>query len=638
MSIKPEAYVHLSEDQTALTFFYDAFRTYRHGTTWRIEENKTNGNSFPPAWTGDEKSPNTTVLTVVFDAWFRDFSPTTTAKWFYYLKSLKHIEGFEHLNTSQVTDMSGMFSGCESLTSLDLTSFDTSKVTDMRWMFFDCESLTALDLSSFNTSEVTGMSGMFYDCESLTALDLSSFNTSEVTDMSYMFFGCSSLTALNLSSFDTSKVAEMNELLSSCRQLKSISFGKIQLQEGAELQEVFSNCPSLTQITCHPDSQFNDLKQLFEHCALLKNVVDYHQLYSLLQQNKADDIKIPFQTPISSMLEAYVVQSADQTTLTFYYDKKRFSHSTHSWSIYECSSNSPTWQYTGVTTLKAIFTASFKDFHPTSTAYWFADFESLKHIEGLEYLDTSEVTDMSGMFGGCSSLRALDLSRFDTSQVARMIAMFYGCSSLTSLNLSRFDTSEVKDMGHMFDNCPSLTALDLSSFDTSQVKGMREMFFGCSSLTSLDLSRFDTSEVTDMSFMFCGCSSLTALDLSSFDISEVTNMYGMFLECWSLTTLDLSSFGTSQVADMREMFFGCLSLTTLDLSRFDTSKVTNMREMFCDCSSLTTIYSNSSWSCRYSNDMFSGCNSLRGAANFNEKYTDARMANSETGYFTKKVL
>ena len=151
------------------------------------------------------------------------------------------------------------------------------------------------------------MGSMFSGCSSLTALDLSRFNTSEVTNMWSMFHGCSSLTSLDLSSFDTSQVMYMSSMFSSCRQLKSISFGKIQLQN-AELKEVFSNCPSLTQITCHPDSQFNDLEQLFEHCALLKNVVDYHQLYSLLQHNKADNIKIPFQTPISSMLEPYVVQ------------------------------------------------------------------------------------------------------------------------------------------------------------------------------------------------------------------------------------------------------------------------------------------------------------------------------------------
>ena len=89
---------------------------------------------------------------------------------------------------------------------------------------------------------------------------------------------------------------------------------------------------------------------------------------------------------------------------------------------------------------------------------------------------------------------------------------------------------------------------------------------------------------------------------------------------------------------MYAMFRDCKSLTTLDLSRFDTSEVTDMSDMFRGCESLTTIYSNSSWSCRCSNHMFSGCNSLRGTATNVGKSFNVSMANPETGYFTKKVL
>ena len=196
MSIKPEAYVHLSEDQTTLTFFYDAFRADRDGTTWGIGEKKKESEQFPPAWTGDWDSPNTTVLTAVFDASFRDFRPNNTARWFYYLKSLKSIEGFEHLNTSRVTNMEEMFSDCSSLTALDLSSFDTSEVTDMSCMFAGCSGLRSLDVSSFDTSQVKDMHAMFKNCKSLTTLDLSNFQTSEVKNMGEMFSGCSTLTTI----------------------------------------------------------------------------------------------------------------------------------------------------------------------------------------------------------------------------------------------------------------------------------------------------------------------------------------------------------------------------------------------------------------------------------------------------------
>ncbi|MBF1379891.1 MAG: BspA family leucine-rich repeat surface protein, partial [Porphyromonas sp.] len=185
MSTTPEAYVHLSEDQTTLTFYYDSLRADRDGKTWGIRDPKEDYEDYrvwrlgwSPAWTSGGES-HTTVLTAVFDASFQDFRPTSMKHWFQSFRSLKIIEGLEHLNTSQVTSMGGMFSGCLSLTSLDFSRFDTSEVTDMREMFFGCSSLTSLDLSRFNTSQVTDMSSMFSGCASFTALDLSRFDTSK---------------------------------------------------------------------------------------------------------------------------------------------------------------------------------------------------------------------------------------------------------------------------------------------------------------------------------------------------------------------------------------------------------------------------------------------------------------------------
>ena len=48
------------------------------------------------------------------------------------------------------------------------------------------------------------------------------------------------------------------------------------------------------------------------------------------------------------------------------------------------------------------------------------------------------------------TLTSLDLSNFNTNNVTNMRGMFYGCSSLNSLNLSNFNTINVKDMEGMF--------------------------------------------------------------------------------------------------------------------------------------------------------------------------------------------
>ena len=187
---------------------------------------------------------------------------------------------------------------------------------------------------------------------------------------------------------------------------------------------------------------------------------------------------------------------------------------------------------------------------------------------------------LSGGGGGgfYSVIEKLDLSSFDTSNVTNMSSMFYGCSSLTSLDLSSFNTSSVTNMDSMFSGCSSLTSLDLSSFNTSSVTDMQSMFSQCSLLTSLDVSGFNTSKVTNMSDMFRDCSSLTSLDLSGFNTSNVTDMYMMFCNCSSLTNLDLSSFNTSKVTNMSYMFSSCSKLQTqINITNANT---TSYRYMF----------------------------------------------------------
>ena len=105
--------------------------------------------------------------------------------------------------------------------------------------------------------------------------------------------------------------------------------------------------------------------------------------------------------------------------------------------------NLPEWsQYAGIQ--KAVINPSMADYRPKSTAYWFYNLKELQSIEGLENLNTSEVTDMQQMFRGCRSIEELDLSGWDTRNVENMYGVFWGCTALTDLNISDFNTSSVR--------------------------------------------------------------------------------------------------------------------------------------------------------------------------------------------------
>ena len=288
--------------------------------------------------------------------------------------------------------------------------------------------------------------------------------------------------------------------------------------------------------------------------------------------------------------EAYANYTPEDSTLTFYFDDLR---SSRTGTTYDLNANLEMGQYYPDWTMNrtdhVVFDASFADARPTSTYGWFGDMNHLKSIDGISYLNTDSVTDMSSMFQQCASLTRLDVSHFNTAKVIDMNNMFSGCRSLESLDVSHFDTGNVIDMSSMFSACRSLDSLDVSHFDTGNVIDMSNMFYYCMGLTSIDVSNFNTENVIDMGGMFQNCRVLTSIDVSHFDTGSVTNMYGLFYNCYALTSIDVSHFNTRNVKNMSCMFDGCYSLTSIDMTNFNTANVTTMRSMFADCRSLTSL-------------------------------------------------
>ena len=79
------------------------------------------------------------------------------------------------------------------------------------------------------------------------------------------------------------------------------------------------------------------------------------------------------------------------------------------------------------------------------------DYRTIKTVPF--FLNTSQVTNMTSMFSGCSSLASAP--DMDTSNTVNMSGMFYGCSSLTSV--PDMDTSRATNMVGMFNGCAALT-------------------------------------------------------------------------------------------------------------------------------------------------------------------------------------
>ena len=747
-------------EKKAWVSYADSTLTFHYGEKENVNYENEFWLSNYPTW----RRYSGEIKTVVFEESFKDARPTSCKYWFQSCVKLTTIEGVQYLNTSEVTTMQQMFSGCSDLTTLDLSGFDTQKVTDMSQMFEYCNRLTSLDLSNCSNEELTNMSYMFNGCKSLSTLDLSSFNTQSVTNMASMFFSCSSLTSLDLSSFDTRNVSQIYQMFYNCNKLETIyasknfvvnanssnysmfygcnnligdiafngtydatyakvnggyfsdkqytrpwvkyadgvlsyqygykeelgseeyelklekndfkwrekaneitkiiidsSFGKVvpttcsgwfndfpQLKtiEGIEyfvisnfktMNDMFSGCSNLTtlDLSSFDTQNVTDMSRMFKGCSQLstldlsnfktQGVGDMTEMFSgcsnlaqiyasedfILKDDLLGDNMFDGCTNLKGGIEyeegkvdknyarledGYFLISPDAKpwvqftngTLTFQMGTKKTLQKNQYWLNEEKAY--PGWNQVANAITKVMFAKSFSNARPTSCYYWFYNCRNLTQIEGIQNLNTSEVTNMGNMFANCIKLTTLDVSGFKTTNATDLSSMFYGCQNLTQIEgIQNLNTSEVTNMRNMFANCTNLNSLDVSNFDTQNVTDMSGLFKDCNKLTTLDVSGFKTTNATDLSGMFYCCQNLKSLDVSGFDTKNVKNFNGIFQECKNLKSLDVSKFKTAKATDLSSMFFGCQNLKSLDLSNFDTKLVTNMTGMFNECKNLKSL-------------------------------------------------
>ena len=265
------------------------------------------------------------------------------------------------------------------------------------------------------------MDNMFYGCSALKSLDLTNFNTAKVTYMNNMFYGCSALTTIYASDkFDTDNVRNSLDMFTGCESLKDYSDSKT--------DHTYANYGTIGYFT---------------------PVFDYAEFDNATGT-------LTFRRGLSKPAGAYDLNM---------------------------ESNNPGWEAQKRNIKKVVFDASFANARPTSCCWWFGNCFDLTEIDGIENLNTQNVTDMRDMFVCCYALTSLDVSNFNTQNVEDMTDMFLGCEGLSLLDLSNFNTERVENMSSMFSGCSTLQTIFASDkFVTDQVFGGDDMFIDCENL------------------------------------------------------------------------------------------------------------------------------------------------------------
>ena len=157
------------------------------------------------------------------------------------------------------------------------------------------------------------------------------------------------------------------------------------------------------------------------------------------------------------------------------------------------------------------------------------DEQSMEDVIDLNSIDTSEITDMSGLFHKFEGILKIDVSKWDVSNVDNMDSIFKGCINLEEIiGIEKWDVSNVENMEDMFYEC-KLFNQDISGWVVSNVKNMEDMFYRCYEFNK-PLNNWDVSSVENMQDMFRSCEKFNQ-DISKWNVSKVTNNSCMFFYC-----------------------------------------------------------------------------------------------------------
>ena len=413
----------------------------------------------------------------------------TCSKAFYLMYSLTEMIGLEELNYSNVTNMSSMFYGCQSLESVSMNGWDTSKVVNRENIFTNCDALTTLDVTDMVIG--TNLSGLFYGASNVTdIIGLDSLEPVDVTDISRAFYNCSSLSFDTifafLSKIDTTKVESMSKLFNNV----TLTESQVEL-----ICDTFIEIPSIDILGCQSRLESLDLLIPIFNKANWSSIdgLDFKELFAGWSSLK--DI---------SALQSYSTKN-----------------------VYNMNG-----MFRGCLELEDISgLVNFETENVTDMAYMFYECKKLSDLTPLKNWTTSKVTTMKHMFcvEGESKITTLaGLEDWDVSNVTNMNSMFYAVG------------------GYGYNDATSKDGSAIKNWNVSNVKDMSYMFGGFRLKDYSFFNSWNIASLQSVAFMFAHhwnveSDATRTIDLSAWDVINVDFGYaGIFYNCKWL--IDFISF------------------------------------------------------------------------------------------------
>ncbi|VDG33717.1 cell surface protein [Lactobacillus plantarum] [Lactiplantibacillus mudanjiangensis] len=391
---------------------------------------------------------------------------------FYQCSSLTTITGISQWQTTSVTDLSQMFTGCSQLVTLDLNGWDVSQVVRLVATFKDCAKLTTLNVADWSTGSLITLEDTFNGDSSLTTLPVGKWNVGKVGTLIRTFNYCSSLTSLDVANWDTRQVMVMSATFRGMSKIKSLPIDKWQTGRVHNMQLTFYEDASLENINIAnwDTSQVNSLDYTFAKLSSITTL------------------------PIDN----WKTSNMQSLRGTFYNSPKLTTLPIGNWDVGQVfDMNSTFTDCSGLTTLPI--------------AGW----------------NTKNVQNLGATFAGMISITTLPVDNWQTGKVTNMSETFRQVNKVTNLPISKWDTSHVTTMSQLFADNPQLTSLPITNWNTSSLLDVSQLFSGDSGLKTLSLSAWNTAKVTKFDAAFEN-TNLDKLDLSGWNTNQAQSYANTF--------------------------------------------------------------------------------------------------------------
>lgn len=588
--------------------------------------------------------------------------------------SLEEINFGDNFDTSNVENMAEMFLSNSKLKNLDLSTWHTGKVTNMSMMFSECNSLESLTFGPYwDTRNVTSMSTMFNRCNSLTELDLSMFDTRNVVSMANMFLYASSLEKIKFSeNFTTEKVTSMNGMFEYCRKLKELDLSSFDTRNVTNMWGMFIGENNMSVIYATDKfvtdsvvftstsgdrrvfeanrnlvggmgTSFDSIHNSIEYAHIDGGpdnpgyFTDKSKLNIFFDANggsgtMASQVNLPANTDVTLNPNQFTINeigrvfggwNTEPDGTGTHYDDGGTINAYGRVVLYAQWGATP---YTvhfdknagdAVGTMADIVKEYGKHFDlPANTftreGYVFKGWNMKADGTGRHYNDQENVINLDNdrdatlyaewaenqatfAMGENVNKAMRRLSGSGTTGDDNIITAFTRAQSAPDFNSITYETvsadGSVVPIYMWFNNGTIYWYSDARKIYLNE--NSQGFFSNLRSLATVDVSTFDTSNVSNLSMFFYGTNSLTSVDIRNWDTGNVTSMKNMFAlgdgNSSLATLLFPTNFNTSNVRDMSGFLMRQDKITSLDVSGWNTSNVNDMNSMFKGCTGLTSI-------------------------------------------------